>query len=344
MRALVGLIALSLMTIATDGSAQPKAAPGYEVETVQKPGAIFAGLARDGDALLVTDLADGRLYRRTQDGRFTAFGPILPHGADVMGDPTGPYRVERHGNGYLVAQGWTPADHKEDANDHAMLEVDEGAVTRVISNDFWNPYDFALSGDTLYVIDAARNSVERLLLDGSGPTQLFAFARLSTSGQSLTALSPTEFGEGQKGEEQKYEFDAVPTGLAVHGGRLYVSLFGGFPFVAGSGRILSLPQASQASSARIEAVGLNAPVDVVFDAEGEMLILEHGTFDQSSGWGAGSGRLLEVDLASGKRQVLVDGLTRPVDVLSLDNGVIVISQLDGKLVFLKQAGPPQPRH
>ncbi|TIS88060.1 ScyD/ScyE family protein [Mesorhizobium sp.] len=337
MRAFTGLIALSLMAIATQGSAEPKAAPGYEVEIVRKPGAIFAGLARDGDALLVTDLADGRLYRRSPDGRFTAFGPVLPHGTDVMGDPTGPYRVERHGSGYLVAQGWTPADHDEDSNDHAMLEVDEGAVTRVVSNDFWNPYDFALSGDTLYVVDAARNSVERLLADGSGRTQLFAFARLSTSGQALTALSPTEFGDGQK-----YEFDAVPTGLAVHGSRLYVSLFGGFPFVAGSGRIVSLPQAGQTSSARIEAVGLNAPVDVVFDAKGEMLVLEHGTFDQSDGWASGSGRLLGLDLVSGKRQVLLDGLTRPVDVLPFDNGAIVVSQLDGKLVFLKQAGPAQP--
>jgi hypothetical protein len=338
MRALTGLIALSLIAIATHGSAEPKAAPGYEVETVQEPGAIFAGLARDGDALLVTDLADGRLYRRTPNGRFTAFGPALPHGTDVMGDPTGPYRVEHHGSGYLVAQGWTPADHDEGPNDHAILEVDEGAVTRVVSNDFWNPYDFALSGDTLYVVDAARNSVERLLADGSGRTQLFAFARLSTSGQALTALSPTEFGD-----KQKYEFDAVPTGLAVHGGRLYVSLFGGFPFVAGSGRIVSLPRAGQASSARIEAVGLNAPVDVVFDAKGEMLVLEHGTFDQSDGWASGSGRLLGLDLVSGKRQVLLDGLTRPVDVLPLDNGTIAISQLDGKLVFLKQAGPAQPR-
>ncbi|WP_192255742.1 ScyD/ScyE family protein [Mesorhizobium silamurunense] len=338
MRAHTRLIALSLMAIATRGLAEPKAAPGYEVEIARKPGAIFAGLARDGDALLVTDLADGRLYRRTPNGRFTAFGPVLPHGTDVMGDPTGPYRVERYGSGYLVAQGWTPAGHDEDPNDHAMLEVDEGAVRRVVSNDFWNPYDFALSGDTLYVIDAARNSVERLLADGSGRTQLFAFARLSTSGQALTALSPTEFGEGQK-----YEFDAVPTGVASYGGRLYVSLFGGFPFVAGSGRIVSLPQAGQASSARIEAVGLNAPVDVVFDAKGKMLVLQHGTFGQSSGWASGSGSLLGLDLVSGKRQVLLDGLTRPVDVLPFDNGAIVVSQLDGNLIFLEQAGTGQPR-
>src|SRR5262245_55662421 len=57
MRALIGLIGFSLVIVATDGLAEPKAAPGYEVETVQKSGAIFAGLALDGDVLLVTDLA-----------------------------------------------------------------------------------------------------------------------------------------------------------------------------------------------------------------------------------------------------------------------------------------------
>lgn len=46
----------SLRTIATQGSAD--AAPGYAAKIVQKPRAIFAGLTRDGDALLVTDLTD----------------------------------------------------------------------------------------------------------------------------------------------------------------------------------------------------------------------------------------------------------------------------------------------
>jgi sugar lactone lactonase YvrE len=334
MRARAGLIALSLVAIATQGFAEPKAAPGYRLETVHKPGAIFAGLARDGDTLLLTDLADGRLYRRTPDGRLTAFGPVLPHGIDVMGDPTGPYRVERRGSDYLVAQGWTPANHDQGASDHSILEVDENAVIRIVGNDFWNPYDFALSGDTIYVVDAARNSVERLPANGGSRTQLFAFARLRTSGQVLTTLSPTEFGG-----KQDYEFDAVPTGIAAHGGRLYVSLFGGFPFIAGNGLVVSLPEAGQTSNARIEAVGLNAPVDVTYDAKGRMLVLEHGTFDQAKGWAPGSGRLLALDGAAGTRQVLLDGLTRPVAVLALDNGLIVVSQLDGALLFLNRTGP-----
>jgi hypothetical protein len=328
MRALAGLIAAALVAMAAPVAADPTAAPGYALEIVRQPGAVFAGLARDGEALLVTDLAAGRLYRRGPDGRFTAFGSALPHGLDAFGDPTGPYRVARQGAAYIVAQGWTPANAEESRYDHALLEVDEAAVTRIVSSDFWNPYDFAASPDGFYVIDAARNAVERLSVDGAVRQTLFTFARLTASGSSLKALSPTEFGE-----QQSYAFDAVPTGVAAHGGRLYVSLFGGFPFLAGSGRIVSLPEAGVAPSAQVEAGDLNAPVDVAFDGSGDMLVVEHGTFDQAGGWAPGSGRLLRISSA-GARQSILDGLTRPVSVLVWDDRHLVVSELGGSLYFL----------
>jgi hypothetical protein len=338
MRAVTGLMALALLTTATPGVAQPKAAPGYEVEVVRMPGAIFAGLARDGEGILVTNLADGRLYRFAPNDGFAPFGPLLPHGTDVIGDPTGPYRVARYGSGYLVAQGWTPVDRKEDTLDHAVLEIDESAVVRVVANDFWNPYDFVLSDDTLYVVDAARNSVELLQADGRRKVRLFTFARLTASGQAITELSPTEFSG-----TSDYEFDAVPTGIAAHGGRLWVSLLGGFPFVPGSGRIVSLPEADTANTARNEAGGLNSPVDVAFDAKGEMLVLEHGTFDQLGGWKPGSGRLVAIEPATGDRSVILSELSRPVAVLPFDDSTIVLSQLDGTLVFLRTEGPAGER-
>src|ERR1044071_567714 len=70
----------------------PTAAEGYGIAIDREPGAIFDGLSRDGDALIVTDLSEGRLYRYMPGGTFTAFGPTFPHGVDVMGDPTGPYK------------------------------------------------------------------------------------------------------------------------------------------------------------------------------------------------------------------------------------------------------------
>jgi hypothetical protein len=328
MRALAGLIVAALLAMAAPAAADPMAAPGYALEIARQPGAVFAGLARDGESLLVTDLAAGRLYRRGPDGRLTAFGPVLPHGLDAFGDPTGPYRVARQGTAYFIAQGWTPANTEEGRYDHALLEVNEAAVARIVSSDFWNPYDFIAAPDGFYVIDAARNSVEHLSADGGVRQTLFTFARLTASGSTLKPLSPTEFGE-----QENYAFDAVPTGIAAHGGRLYVSLFGGFPFVAGSGRIVSLADAGVAPSARVEAGDLNAPVDVVFDASGDMLVLEHGTFDQAGGWTPGSGRLLRIS-PTGVRQIILDGLTRPVSVLTWDDRHLVVSELGGSLCLL----------
>ena len=226
-------IATALAIAAAPAIAEPTAAPGFSVAVVEKPGAVFAGLARDGDALLVTNLADGRLYRRGADGAFVAFGPVLPHGVDVIGDPTGPYAVARRGAGYIVAQGWTPVDQSEDPRDHALLEVDDTKVVRVIDADFWNPFAFAAQDDTLFVVDAAKNTVERL--DAGERNRLATFPRIAQAGSALQKLSPTEFAK-----QKPYEVDAVPTGIAARDGRLYVSLFGGFPYVAGGGAVVSI--------------------------------------------------------------------------------------------------------
>ena len=248
----------------TNAFAGPSPAPGYEIEIVREPGAIFGSVARDGDGIVVTDLAKGRLTRRGPDGKFIAFGPTLPHGLDVFGDPIGPYKVVPYGQNYLVAQGTTPIGKDENPNDHALLEVDETRVLKVVRSDFWNPFDFVREGSTLYVVDSSRNDIERLHTDGSDKTTLFTFARLKAQESALKPLSPTEFGK-----EQIHDLAAVPTGIAIRDGRIYVSLFAGFPYIAGSGRVVSLPEAEGSAPARIEAGDLNAPVDVAFDPHGQ---------------------------------------------------------------------------
>jgi hypothetical protein len=134
----------------------------------------------------------------------------------------------------------------------------------------------------------------------------------------------------------------VPTGVAARDGRLYVSLFGGFPFMTGAGRVVSLPEVAGAPTARIEAVGLNAPVRVAFDQSGNLLVLEHGTYEQSTGFASGSGRLLSIDLTSSRRQVLLDGLTRPAGLEVLTEDEIIIAQLDGTLIVLKRKAARNP--
>jgi len=329
MRSLVELTFLVALLTISGAAAEPVASPDYRLTVEHRQGARFAGVARDGDALLITNLADGRLYRRDAAGEILPFGPVLPHGLDTFGDPTGPYRVERTGQSFIVAQGWTPAGQTTGPLDHALLRISEAGIATVVSSDLWNPYDFAIAGKDFIVVDSARNSLERVSSTTGARATVFVFKRLKTSGAALETLSPTEFAD-----KQTVEFDAVPTGIAAHDGRLFVSLFGGFPFLPGSGRVVSLPDVGTPTSAKVEADNLNAPVDVAFEAPRAMLVLEHGAFAQATGWTAGSGRLLRLDLQTGKREVLLDGLTRPVSVLVFDRQLIVVSDLEGNLHFL----------
>ena len=102
----------------------------------------------------------------------------------------------------------------------------------------------------------------------------------------------------------------------------------------GSGRVVSLPDKGAPTTARIEVTDLNAPVDVAFEGPDSMLVLEHGAFEQAGGWRAGSGRLLSIDLSTGKREVVLAGVTRPVSVLVIEPGAIAVSDLGGNLYFL----------
>jgi hypothetical protein len=122
------------------------------------------------------------------------FGPVLPHGPDSFGDPAGPYRVERAGQFYIVAQGWTPANQAATPLDHALLRINEKGVIAVISNDLWNPYDFAVSGNSFIVVDAARNSLERLSSTSGSRETVFVFKRLkATCGGKKLELTDREF-------------------------------------------------------------------------------------------------------------------------------------------------------
>jgi hypothetical protein len=251
---------------------------------------------------------------------------VFTHGLDVIGDPTGPYRVARVAGAWVVAEGWTPADLAEGPFDHAIVAIGDDGAERVISNDFWNPFAFVAADGAYYVVDAARNSVERIG-DGGGRATIVTFARITEAATAMQNLSPTEFKAGGS-----YEFDAVPTGIALRGDRLYVSLFGGFPFLAGAGKVVSIPTAGGTPETVVD--GLNAPVDLAFDADGRLLVLEHGLYDQATGFEPGSGRLLSVDSAAGDRRTILDGLTRPASILVWDDRRLVVSELGGNLYFL----------
>ena len=333
--ALTALLAgLSAPAHGGDATLMPVAADGYRVEIHRFPGSRFSGLAECNGGLLLTDLAAGRIVRMEEGGALTRIGPELPYGTDVIGDPTGPYRIAFDAEGLVVAQGWAPVDRGESPYDHSLLRFGPAGRLTVLSDDFWNPFDFALDGETIHVIDAARNSLERLEPDGRRTT-LHRFPRLEIESSRLSSLSPTEFSE-----KEVYRVDAVPTALAYGGKRIFVSLFGGFPYLERAGAVVSLDRSAPAAPARLEVGELDNPVDLAFDDAGTLFLLEHGRFDQASGFLPGSGRLSVVEPGVGGRREVLAGLTRPVTLLLLASGRMAVSSLDGTVAIVAPDSPP----
>ena len=328
MRFLLTLFALAILLHAP-ARADPRAAPGWRVEPLPYGLSSPSGAARDGADLVLTDLATGRVVRASADGNIQILHSGLPVGRDVLGERTGPYKVRVRDGRVFVSQGWQDAGRAEIATDHAIFELTPDGGVRTLSNRLWNPYDFEWGGDAWYVADAAQNALMRLAPGGS-LSIVYAFPDLVQRRTDLRFLSPTEFKS-----DEPYALDAVPTGIALRGERVFVALFGGFPFIAGSGRIVSLPKTGGAG-ARLELDGLDAPVDIAFDAKGRLLVLEMGRFGLASAtFRPGTGRLSRLDLVRGEREVLLEGLSRPVTVVPVADGAYVVVQSSGGILRLE---------
>ncbi|MGH6891925.1 MAG: hypothetical protein ACREEP_06685, partial [Dongiaceae bacterium] len=74
-------------------AAEPVPASGWLVEELPLELRQPSGLAWSDGHLVVSDLASGRIVRVEADGALTDLTAPLPVGLDVMGQPTGPYKV-----------------------------------------------------------------------------------------------------------------------------------------------------------------------------------------------------------------------------------------------------------
>ena len=316
--------------------ADPTPAAGWKLDELPLGLKQPSGLGW-ANGLIVTDLATGRIVRVEKDGALTDLTRPLPVGIDVMGQPTGPYKVKVFWRHTIVSQGWPDANAEPAPTDHAIISFSDAQMSpRIVSSDLWNPYDFEVIGQLndgadLIAIDAGKNTVVRI--EGGAAKVIYEFPRLKREPSEMSALSPTEFAEGT----EPYEVDAVPAGLAISDGRAWVTLFGGFPFVPKGGAVVSLALEGDAPTPRTEVAGLDSPIDVEFTDDGDMLILEMGAFDMATGFVAGTGRLSIVDLKTRKPEPLLDGLDRPVTVLAAPNGEIYVSALSGHVYRLKRA-------
>lgn len=302
--------------------------PPLDVRVLTKSLGIPSGLAYDGKQLLVTDLAEGSIYRLSRNGRLQLLATDLPYGIDILGAPTGPYKIAWGDNRLMFTQGWQPQDKTPHPYDHSVLELTPQGQLISFAANFWNPYDLEWDGENWYLTDAGRNSLFRL--DSVGQSELlYAFPRLELNRSDLSSLSPTEFSE-----EQPYSMDAVPTGIALTKDRVFVALFGGFPYTAASGYVVSIGKENPADF-RIEFRGLNAPIDLAFDEQGRLLILELGEFDlEEQRFRAGSGSLLSAELREHSIVKIKDGLNRPVTVVPISHQEFAIAEMDGRIILI----------
>lgn len=332
MRRVLILLALLFPRIAL---ADPTPAAGWKLEELPLGLKQPSGLAW-ANGLIVTDLASGRVVRVEKDGALTDLTKPLPVGIDVMGQPTGPYKVKVAWHSIFVSQGWPDANAAPAPTDHAILSfTSPEEAPRIVSSDFWNPYDFEIVGQpddkaALFVVDAGKNALLRV--QGSVVKTVYEFPRLKRDPSEMSQLSPTEFANGAA----PYEVDAVPTGLAIRDGRAWVALFGGFPFTPKGGAVVSLPSEGEGAVPRTEVAGLDTPIDVKFTPAGDLLILEMGTFDMTSGFLPGTGRLSIVDLHSGKPELVLSGLDQPTGLLATSDDEIYVSALSGHVYRLKR--------
>ena len=330
MRALAGLIAAALLAMAAPAAADPTAAPGYALEIVQQPGAIFAGLARDGDALLVTDLAAGRLYRRGAGRPLRRLrpGPAARPRRDRRSDRTLSRRAP--GRGLHRRPGLDAGRRRRGPLRSRAPRDRRGGGVKVLSSDFWNPFDFVASPDGFYVVDAARNTIERLSADGGVRQTLFTFARLTASGSTLQApvadrvRRAAELRVRRRPDRHRRARTAASTSRCSAAFRSWPAAAASFlcrkpasRHPRGSRPAISTPR-SMSSSTRTATCSFSSTALSI----------------QSGAWVSGQRPAPSHRPSTGARQIILDGLTRPVSVLIWDDRHLVVSELGGSLYFL----------
>jgi hypothetical protein len=160
---------------------------------------------------------------------------------------------------------------------------------------------------------------EFLVTDGAGNDALIATVGSTIS--TLTVLpaqpNPLPFGPPV--------YESVPTAVAVGpDGDRYVGEFTGFPFPPGGANVYRVDAPSGNRS--IAHSAFTNIIDLTFDANGNLYVLQFTTNGLASDIGPGPGALIKIDATTGDRTTIAsDGLMFPTSVLAGENGTLYVS-------------------
>jgi hypothetical protein len=143
-----------------------------------------------------------------------------------------------------------------------------------------------------------------------------------------------------------WDDDPVPTAVAFGpDGCLYVSMFGHYPFAAGSARI---ERVHPDGESEVVASGLTALTDVTFDRAGRLYAVQFGEFDGER-WLPNTGAVLRID-GAGRPIPIADGLNFPNKIAFGHYGELFVTvnsayspPYSGKLLMITGVGPPGVR-
>ena len=246
-----------------------------------------------------------------------------------MGYPTGPYKIKFYNNKLYISQGWADVNRFDDHKyDHSFLELDK--KINVLTNNLWNPYDFSFYNNDIYLIDSGKNNLIKID-NNNNFIELLFFDKINQKNEDMEILSPTEFSD-----TETYLTDSVPTGITIsQDGTIYVSIFGGFPYFKGSGKILQIDDdINNNKKTTIFIENLNSPVDIEFLQDGNLAILEMGTFNYETEFEQKDGKLLIYDFKNKELKEVLKNLDNPQTILQRKNGDIVFSELSGNIYIV----------
>jgi len=259
--------------------ADPTSDRGYAIETVHKNGAILPDWPKTARRFWspISRMVDSTAWTRRAASRHSAAASPW-HRRHRRSDGALPHCAFRQALSRLAR---LDAGRRQGGAVRPRAARDrETSVRRIVHRDSGIP---SASSSRRRVHRRRRRPKHRRTRDaGRRQTTLFEFPRLNGTKKRSEPVADRVSGK------KPYEVDAVPTGLAEREDRLYVSLSAGFPTSKAARRRLA-GQAGRNTEARLEMTVRHAGRHRL-RWSGRLLILEHGRFDQATGFVPGSGR------------------------------------------------------
>jgi hypothetical protein len=172
-----------------------------------------------------------------------------------------------------------------------------------------NPFGLLITPGGFVVADAGANAVLGVTTAGT----------ISTRSVLPTRVNPLPFGPPM--------FQSVPTAVALGpDGATYVGELTGFPFPPGAANVYRLDPAT--GDRTVAHTGFTNIVDLTFDPDGNLYVLQISTNGLASPMGPGPGALIRIDSGTGMRSTIASqGLSFPTSVAIGPDGAFYVSNM-----------------